>query len=283
MRHFKHNFLLVLALGCGGIAFADTTHVDAELSLRYDNNVSRAESAADIQSDTIHALDLSASRSMLLGPNSGVLWRGGLRYAEFNRFDDLSHLDFGVSAVYRIQPVVAYTAPWFEIGAGVERQGFMGSDIRDGNLLTLDMGVGQRVTDRLRGRVGAGWERRYADDNEVFDWMRLKMLATLDFKLTPAVTAYAHASRAYGDQVFTATPAPAFRDAAKAIINDPAFGARRAYRLNAVADVVELGGSFSVNASNTLDVGYRYFQIDAEGNHRYGGSEIRASWLCRFQ
>jgi hypothetical protein len=283
MSHFKRNFMLLPALFSAGAALADATHVDAELSLRRDNNVSRAEASADIQPDTIAGLDVNASRSMMLNANSGLLWRGGLKLAEYSRFDDLSHLDLSVGATYRIQPVAAYTAPWFELGVGAERQQFMGSSIRDGNVLTLDLGMGKRFTDRLRGRVGAGWERRYADDNEVFDWQRLKMQVTADFKLTPAVVVYGNASRAYGDQVFTATPAPAFRTAAKAIVDDTAFGARRAYRLNAVADVLELGGSFSLNSHNTLDVGYRYFQIDADGGHSYDGSEIRASWLYRFQ
>ncbi len=283
MSHFKRNFMLLPALLGAGAALADATHVDAEFSVRRDDNVSRAESSADIQADTIAGLDVNASRSMMLDANSGVLWRGGLKLAEYRRFDDLSHLDASAGATYRIQPVAAYTAPWFELGVGVERQQFMGSNIRDGNVLTLDLGMGKRFTDRLRGRVGAGWERRYADDNEVFDWQRLKIQVTADFKLTPALVIYGNATRAYGDQVFTATPAPAFRAAAKAIVDDPAFGARRAYRLNAAADVLELGGSFSVNSRNTLDVGCRYFRIDADGDHHYDGSEIRASWLYRFQ
>jgi len=262
---------------------AETTHIDAEFSFRHDSNVSRAEVGDDIKSDNVLALDLNASRSFILGPNSGALLRAETGLAEFQHFDDISHLDFGVSAMYRIQPVVAYTAPWFEAGFSAQRQNFMGSDIRDGNVLALDVGMGNRFTDKLRMHGGVGWERRYADDNDVFDWQRLKVSVAADFKFSPTITLYTHLSRAYGDQVFTATPTPAFLNIAKAVINDPAFGARRAYRLNAVADVLELGSSFSLNPNNTLDVGLRYFQIDAEGNHSYDGAEIRMSWLYRFQ
>ncbi|MFM9912135.1 MAG: hypothetical protein ACKVN9_01195 [Methylophilaceae bacterium] len=259
------------------------TYVDAELSLMHDSNVSRAEASSDIKSDNILALDLSASRSFILSANSGVLLRANAELAEFQHFDDISHVDFGVSALYRIQPVVAYTAPWLEAGIGLQRQNFMGSDIRDGNLLMLDIGIGKRFTDKLRVHGGIGWERRYADDNAVFEWHRLQASASADFKFSPTITLYTKLSRAYGDQVFTATPAPAFLNAAKAIINDPAFGARRAYRLNAVATVLELGSSFNLNPNNTLDVGLRYFQIDADGSHSYDGAELRMSWLYRFQ
>jgi hypothetical protein len=159
----------------------------------------------------------------------------------------------------------------------------MGSDIRDGNVLALDVGLGQRVTDKLRVRGAAGWERRYADDNQVFDWRRLKVFAAADFKLSPDTTLYTNLSRAYGNQVFSATPAPAFLTVAKAVMDDDAFGARRAYRLNAVADVLELGGSFSLNPTSTLDIGLRYFQIEASGDHTYDGVDLRMSWLYRFQ
>lgn len=281
MLCFRHYFFLATLFT--GTATADVSNVDAELSLRHDSNVSRAEADNDIKSDNILALDLSAGRGFILSPNSGVLLHAGTELAEFQHFDDISHIDFSLDALYRIQPVVAYTAPWFEAGISAQRQNFMGSDIRDGNVLALNVGMGKRFTDKLRMHGGVGWERRYADDNDVFDWQRLKISIAADFKFSPTITLYTHLSRAYGDQVFTATPAPAFLNAAKAVINDPVFGARRAYRLNAVADVLELGSSFSINSSNTLDVGLRYFQIDAEGSHSYDGTEIRMSWLYRFQ
>lgn len=262
---------------------AGTPHVDAEFSLKHDSNVSRAEADDDIKSDNIATLDLNASNSFMLSQNSGVLLRAEVGLNEFQHFDGISHVDFGVSALYRTQPAIAYTAPWFEAGVSVLRQNFMGSDIRDGNLLTFDVGAGKRVTDKLRVHGNIGWERCYADDNDVFDWQRLKIIVAADFKFSPTITLYTNLSRAYGDQVFTATPAPAFFSVAKAIVNDSAFGARRAYRLGALADVVELGSSFSLNPNNTLDVGLRYFQIDAESSHTYDGAEIRISWLYRLQ
>jgi hypothetical protein len=281
MFYIRHYFFIAALVASP--ALADAPHIDVELSARHDNNVSRAEDELDIKSDNILALDISASRSLMIHPNSGMLLRAAAGFAEFQHYDDISHLDLGVGALYRIQPVIAYTAPWFEAGMGLQRQNFMGSDIRDGNVLMLDFGVGKRITDLLRVRGGTGWERRYADDNEVFDWRRLKVFVAADFKFSPNITFYTNMIRTYGDQVFTATPTPAFLNAAKAIIDDPAFGARRAYRLNAVADVLELGSSFSMSPKTTLDIGLRVFQIDASGNHSYDGAELRMSWLYRFQ
>ncbi|MCE9633963.1 MAG: DUF2860 domain-containing protein [Methylophilales bacterium] len=281
MHCFRHYFFLATLVT--GTALADASHIEAELSLRHDSNVSRAEASDDISSDNILAMDINVSRSFILSPNSGVLLRAETALAEFKHFDDISHVDLGVSALYRIQPIVGYTSPWFDAGISAQRLNFMGSDIRNGNVLALDAGIGQRFTDKLRAHGGITLERRYADDNDVFDWQRLKVSIAADFKYSPAITFYTNLSRTYGDQVFTATPTPAFLNAAKAVMNDSAFGARRAYRLNAVADMLELGSSFSLNPSNTLDVGLRYFQIDAEGSHSYDGTEVRMSWLYRFQ
>ncbi len=262
---------------------ADATHVDIEFSARHDNNASRAESGKDVFSDATVGLDLNIVHSMMLTAHSGLQLHGALHLMQFARFEDLNHVDLQAGMLYRIQPVKAYTAPWFDVSLGWQRQAFQNSDIREGDLLSLDLGAGQRLTDRLRLRAGYGWERRFADDNEVFEWRRRTARVSADFKLSTALTLYAMASRTHGDQVFTATPAPAFLAVAKAIVDDPVFGERRAYRLGAQADLLELGGSYSFNSSHTLDLGLRRFNIEAEAGHSYDGTELRASWLYRFQ
>lgn len=283
MACIKVSTLLFPALFCAASAWADATHLDAELSLRHDNNVSRAEAARDQFSDNVAGLDLALTRSMMLTEHSGVQLRGGLHVREFARFDDLSHASVDASALYRIQPVKAYTAPWFEAAVGWERFQFREGELRDGNQWTLDVGVGKRLTDKLKVRAGYGWESRDADEHAVFEWQRRTLRLSADFRVSPAFTVYGMASRTQGDQVFTATPAPAFRNAAKAIADDTVFGARRAYRLGAESDVLELGGSYQFNSQHTLDIGMRRFDIEADGNHQYQGTELRASWLYRFQ
>lgn len=283
MRHIKIFLLAFSVLPYIGAASAGATHFDVELSWRHDNNISRAEDGRDKFSDDAAGLDLTLTRSLMLTENSGLQLRGGLHLNQFARFENLSRLAVEAGVLYRIQPVKAYTAPWFEAALGWQREEFQNSDIREGDLLTLDFGVGKRFTDRLRMRAGYGWERRFADNNAVFEWQRRNARIGTDFRLSPVFTLYGAVTWSRGDQVFTATPAPAFRNAAKAVVDDPAFGARRAYRLGAEADVLELGGSFSLNSSHTLDVGLRRFEIESEGGHAYDGFEARASWLYRFR
>lgn len=44
-----------------------------------------------------------------------------------------------------------------------------------------------------------------------------------------------------------------------------------------------MGGSYQFNSQQTLDIGMRRLDIEADGNHQYQGTELRASWLYRFQ
>lgn len=281
----NHTTLALMAglLALTSKAAAGVTHADAELAYRHDNNLSRAESGRDTVSDNAIDLGTTLSWNRLLTPNSGLRLSGGLRLTEQARNSELSHMDIGAGLRYRIQPVAGYTAPWIELGASYDQQFYRDSGIRDGDRWVTDAILGKRITDRIGGRIGANWEWRHADDGEVFEWQRRRLFASMDYKLGLDSTLYFTLTRVWGDQVFTATPAAAFRQVAKAIADDPAFGARRAYRMGAVASEVELGLNLPLNSVQTLDVGVRYFNADADGGHTYDSTELRISWLYRFQ
>jgi hypothetical protein len=281
--HLNKLCLLTLLMACANAAQAAATHVDLELAIRHDNNLSRAESGRDILSDNVLDLGITATQSILLTPYSGLRIKGGLHLAQHAEYTDLDQLSANAGFSYRIQPVAGYTAPWMELGASLERKNHRNSNIRDGEVLAAEAMVGKRFTDRIGGRIGIGWEKRWADEAEVFEWNRHRIFALADYRAGLDTTIYASVSRDFGDQVFTATPAPSFRTVARAIADDPAFGARRAYRLDAVSTTLELGVSMPVNASNVLDFGARHFRAEADGSHTYNDTELRASWLYRFR
>lgn len=281
--YFNKIYLVGLLLACAGASQAASTNIDLELSAWYDDNLSRAESGHDIFSDNLFDMGLKLTHSIVLTPNSGLRFRGGLRLAEHAEYTELNLISANIGASYRIQPVAGYTAPWIELGATLEGLSFRDSDIRDGRLLVTEAIVGKRFTDRIGGRAGIGWEKRWADDTQVFEWQHHRIFAMADYKLGLETTLYASLSRDFGDQVFTATPNLDFSEHAKAIANDPVFGARRAYRLGAISDALEMGVSMPLNSSNTLDVGVRRFHANADGDHTYDDTVLRASWLYRFR
>ena len=240
--------LVVLLLACAGMAQADATHVDVEVAAIHDDNLSRAESARDIFSDNVLDVGLTLTHTLLLTPNSGLKLKGGLHLAEHAKYTDLNQITTNAGVSYRIQPVAGYTAPWIELGALLERQSFRGSAIRDGSLLALEAIAGKRFTDRIGARVGISRELRWADEAKVFEWQHNRIYAMADYKFGMDSTFYASLSRVFGDQVFTTTPSLDIYEYSKAVAFDPVFGTRRAYRMGAVSDVLELGVSTPLNA-----------------------------------
>jgi hypothetical protein len=280
-----HRTTAILLIGSFFLACraeAGIVNADAELAFKHDDNLSRAESGQDKFGDNAVNLDLKLSWNHLLTPNSGLRLSGGLRLTEQARFDALSHIDLNAGIRYRIQPISGYTAPWIELGGGYQRQNYRDSQIRDGNVWSVDAILGKRFTDCIGGRVGVTEEWRQADNEDVFNWRRHRIFAALDYRLGLDTSLYANLSRDFGSQVFTATATPDFLRAAMAVADDPAFGLRRAYRLDAVATTVELGVNLPLNAANTLDFGARHFSADADGGHSYDETELRLSWLYRF-
>lgn len=275
-------FILLMGLMLAVNAFAATL-VDVELSASRDNNISRAENSTDIKSDNIIGLGISVQRVWLLSHTSGMLLHGSVKFDQFQHYSDLSHITANAGVTYRLQPVVGYSAPVFDLGLALEKSLYHDSAIRDGTALQSDAAVSSHITDRIHLRGGVGLEKRWADTGNVFEWQRLSLFGGGDYKVSASNTLYASALRTKGDQVFTASPNPAIRNVAQAIANDSVFGARRAYRLGATSDVLALGDSISISANTTLDIGLRYFSIAAEGNHSYDGVEVRTSWLYRFR
>lgn len=283
MYHILKRLSLALMLALFNVCHATNLLIDAELSATHDNNVSRATSSADIKSDNILAVGVTARQAYRVNSSSGVLLRGGVVLAELAQYDELSQIAVSGSVIYRLQPVVGYSTPVFDIETSLERTMFRDSDIRDGTIVQASFAASSRITDRIRLRSGVGLERRWADEGDVYQWQRGKLFFSADYKPTDRSTIYINLTRLYGDQVFTTSPSLDFRNVAKAVADDPVFGTRRAYRLGARADQLEAGLSIPLSTDQTLDIGASYSNIDADSGRRYQDGQFRASWLYRFR
>lgn len=279
----KYSLIPFLAVFyCMTLNAAETRHLDSELTLAYDDNVSRGAGGRDKLSDNVASAGVNLSQSFRLGEHSGVLLRGGLRHNEYARYHDLSNLILTAEGVYRVQPVVSYSAPVLELALSVDQLIFRDSDIRDGQIARLDTGLSSRLTDRIRLRVGAGLEKRWADEGSVYDMTHRKLSLQLDYRLPGKSTLVFGWSRIFGDQVFTATAGPGYLNAAEAMDDDPVFGTRGAYRLGAIANLVSLGFNLPINTNNSLDISAQVAEIDADGGNDYRSNQLRFSWLYRF-
>jgi hypothetical protein len=205
-----------------------------------------------------------------------------LQHDEFSRFNDLSHTIIGLGAQYKIQPVIGYYQPWLSLGLSAEQHFYRDSDIRAGALYVLDTALHKRLSEQLLTQIGFAYERRIADEQNVFEWDRNRVFIVGQYQWLPDLSLQARYQYQRGDQVFVATKSPTFKNAAEAFVDDVAFGARRAYRLNAHSNDVSLGLSYKYDSFNKLAIELQYATISASGNHQYDVTQTFITWLHRF-
>lgn len=285
----KYSLILFIAVfQSAALSAAETRHLDGELALTHDDNVNRGAGSQNERSDNILSAGINLSQSFRLGESSGLLLRAGGRHSEYARYHDLSNLVLTAEAIYRAQPVPGYSTPVFDIALGVDQLIYRDSDIRDGQIARLDAGLSSRLTDRIRVRAGAGLDKRWAKDGDVYDMSHRKLNLRLDYRLPSNSTITMGFSRIFGDQVFTAMPGPglgpgpSYINSANAIDQDPVFGTSNAYRFDAISNHVSLGFNLPINSDNSLDISAELAEIDADGGNNYRNKQLRFSWLHRF-
>jgi hypothetical protein len=281
----------MIILGChtlAGTAHADATHLGMEAAIAHESNIGRSEYSENVQEDISLHLGANISRSMRITANSGLVARAGIQLAEQAHYDDLSLFSASAGARYRIQPLPGFTAPWIDISLGAERLEYRDSDIRDGWISNLGLGIGKYFTDKLR--MTAGWmaERRHAEDSRVYDLRNHGWHLGADFQLTPQGSIYAKAARIFGDQVSSSPQSslsglPLHYSAQTPDVALSEHGeSRNAYRFDAVTNTFELGYNHAISGNTALDISARYFDADAKGGHTYHGYSARAGLLYRF-
>ncbi len=283
---------LVVMAGCFGligVAHADTTYVVSEATASYESNLGHAEHKSDIQDDASFTVGANANHSIRISHNSGLVLSANARHTEQAQYDDLSQIELGARARYRIQPISGFTAPWVELAVGAKRLEHRDSEIRDGWLGDFSVAVGKHFTDQLQVYGGWSLQRRHAEQSDVFELHNQQISLSADYKPTGKLTIYASAARIFGDQVSTASVpsiGESLTDTAKAIVDDTALeksgDSRKAYRIGAVTDTFELGLNYALRGDTALDVSVLQFNTDADGVHSYDGLTARAGLLYRF-
>jgi hypothetical protein len=272
---------LILGLAAAGTAHADITSIDLGITAGYDSNAPHAPNASDRMSDSVREASLSATRSTVIDAQSGMTLSGALGYANHQRFSALDNATARLEAAYTIQPVAGYSSPWYEVAISAEKLKFADSRIRDGTIAAASVAVGKNLTDRIQLKAGAGYEKRWAAHENVYDLKWRKAFLDIAYQLQKN-TAYARFTRIWGDQVFSARPGPAAYNA-KAAEDDEAFGgAFYAYRMAAATNILDLGLAVPVTESDSIVAGAARYLTRAEGGRNYENSQIRISWLHRF-
>jgi len=255
----------------------------ADLGITYDNNVTLAEDASDILSDTFVSTSIAKSFSQALGEHSRLIYRPFVQVQAYDKYDGLSFVAAGVNITYQYRSSGAVLAPTWGVFAKSWIEDYK-SDFRDSTRYSFGTSVRRVLTDRLTFAAVLSANTRESD-GLVWDTRDRSLLLNLDYELARRAALYITLDYRDGDIVSTAVPTLRIVNTAQEIQPDDAFGGsaanRFAYRLKGQTLVGKLGLNFRLNEADSLDLSAWYAKADADGI-RYDRTIVSVAYLTRF-
>jgi hypothetical protein len=256
--------LLPMLLCAAGPAYAEWFY-DLHAGGLYDDNLTRAQQAADVRGDG--AATLAATAGWFHAPSGadGItlsLEAGSEAYA---RFHGLNLISIGGSASYRHKFGLGRDVPWASISVSAAHDDFRG-DIRNGDRLEARLEVGKRLGENFDGSVGVAVDRRWADNDrpvvpgisgKVFDLRGQSVFARVAYDITERLQVGARVSARRGDVESTTRQNLDIFLASDAIAADPTFGSDfYAYRLRGTTTTANATLSWALSDSSSLNLSY---------------------------
>jgi hypothetical protein len=281
---------LVAALGCR-CASADWD-IGATAGAFYDNNLTRAQNAADKRAAGAATANVSANNFIpLTGSDSVALTLYG-RAELFDRYHGLTNVGAGAIAVYRRKFGVGYAVPWVSLAVGGSYDSYR-DDLRSGARLDVRAEAGMRFTEQLDASAGLYYEHRYDGHGQpvvpgisgnVFDLAGQGGFLRAGYDLTNDLNFDARAGVRRGDVESTSQPSLPIFLASSAIAADPVWGDPNlyAYRLRGTTWSGDLTTSYALSDKSSLNLAYRYAVTHAAQGLEYSTSAIFLTFDHRF-
>jgi|GEM_PF-6736531 len=261
---------------------------NTKISIGGDDNISQAEQASNIAEDQFAELSASLAFSRLLTIKQGYTIASFTKLKGHNKFDALDSQTLGVSAIYRIQPTLGFTQPFYQISTTLKIQEFE-FDQRDNTTLELRAQVKKRFTDKLTASFGLE-QQSIESDGTVFDLERSKIFTNMDLSLNRSSVLYFTYNYIDGDSVSTGflnTSQFKVVKYAEEREQDLAFskeltGTWMAYKIPTKTQTFKLGFNKRMPRDMSVDVSALMVDVKGEGNNNYQRLITRFSLSKRF-
>jgi hypothetical protein len=258
-------WVLVSTLLCtAGPAYAEWFY-DAHAGGLYDDNLTRAQQAADVRGDG--AATLAASGGWFYAPSGtdGITVSLEANSEAYARFHGLNLISIGGSAGYRHKFGLGHDVPWASITVRAAHDDFRG-DIRDGDRIEASLEVGKRLSANFDASVGIATDRRLASNDQPvvpgisgkpFDIRGHSVFARAAYDVTERLQVGARVSARRGDVVSTTRQNLDIFLASDAIAADPTFGSDfYAYRLRGTTTAADATLSWALSDRSSLNLSY---------------------------
>ena len=239
---------------------------DVRAGVALDDNLSRAQKAADVRADTAATAAASAGWFQALSGADGVTVSVDAATEAYTRFHGLNMLSLGVGAAYRHKFGLGYTAPWLAIAIDAAHDDFRGT-VRDSDRLDASLEFGRRLTERVDVSLGVALDRRIARNDlpvvpgisgKPFDLRGHSAFARAAFDVDERLEIGGRLAVRRGDVESTTRRNFAIFEASDAIAADPAFGPDFfAYRLRGTTISGAASLSWALSDHSSLNLGYR--------------------------
>ena len=252
-----------------------------------DDNINRGPSGQTL-SDTTAGAGVEAGWFGTTGARSGLRLRLRLDANRHGEFDRLDRTRIEAEASWRVRPGHGYTATRLSFDLVLAGEDWR-SKLRDASVARLNLRAEKRLTTRLQGRLGLGYEQRNARE-ETFTLGNALLEGYLDYRLGRSGSLYLTVDGRLGEAVTSLDPAYYSGGYGKKIdytawVADDAFRPGWwAYRIDADTLIVGLGYNHAFNRSLSLDLLARTYRArPRQDGPDYTGSEVSAALFYRFQ
>lgn len=292
--------LVALLLGISVTSLAldmENFTVDGDATLVWDDNQSQAQKERNQVEDRAFVLGAQLGYGHLLSQTSMLTGSVFAEQEVKQRVSQLDRTSLGLKGAYRWQPNSAFTAPTVEFNIAWQDDNY-GDEARDSGVLTSQLFVTRRMTDRITATAGLQYRKRDSSGS-VWDLEDSRLFLNADYGINDALAAYftysyiegdsfSSAQRSYCNGAFATDILPLI-NAATAKEADEAYneyhcGDWLAYRLDTHSHTAVLGFNYGFSHTLSADVSFLFADVISDDNAdiSYQRNMIRASLLKRF-
>jgi hypothetical protein len=268
----------------------DAIPLQADGSVVYDDNVTRAWSDADKRHDTSFGVRASTVRFIPMTPNSRVKLEGVVGVEQFVTYEKLSLLFGSVRGEIQYRPSGAFFSPTLGLSGRVIGEQY-NSSMRRGWRSKVSASVRQSLTDKMQLFGALAVESRDAKSS-VFDGHARSAKLNLDYALDGKQNLYVGGEFRRGDIVSDGQATLTNIDLAKVFAPDDAFTSEGlfAYRLEARTWIAVVGYNLSLSEDQALDVSWLRSvaksvdtpSFQGASRTRYEVNQYSLTYLLRF-
>jgi len=251
--------------------------IDVAAGGMYDNNLSRAQNAADIRADGAATIRVAGTSLFVPSGFDTVTLGADVGGEAFNRYHGLDNIALGASAAWRHKFDLGFDAPWAMASARVAYYDFS-NNLRDGARFALRAAIGKRFDEAADASIGVFYDRRYGGDEPVvpglsgavFDLRGQGAFLTGGYALTDQLRLGATVSVRRGDVESSTSPGFAIFVSSSAIALDTAFGDDLiAYRLRGTTWTASATASWALSDRSSINLFYTDEKTDVASGLNY--------------